>query len=84
MGQTLFGRIKIVSLTAFFLMKNMLRHDRQKKWRSRTEEIVKSDLWKKKVQRIFAFKNTKIRYSDVMLMWNWVETTIANYIYYLV
>ena len=30
-GQTLFGRIKIVSVTASFLMKNVLRHDREKK-----------------------------------------------------
>ena len=28
--QALFGRIKIVSVTAFFLMKNVLRHDREK------------------------------------------------------
>jgi len=31
-GQVLFGRIKIVSVTTFFfLMKNVLRHDREKK-----------------------------------------------------
>ena len=30
-GQSLFGRIKIVSVTAFFLMKNVLRHGREKK-----------------------------------------------------
>jgi len=29
-GQALFGHIKIVSVTAFFLMKNVLRHDREK------------------------------------------------------
>ena len=29
--QVLFGRIKIVSVTVFFLMKNMLRHGREKK-----------------------------------------------------
>ena len=29
-GQALFGRIKIVSVTAFFLMKNVLRHGREK------------------------------------------------------
>ena len=29
-GQALFGRIKIVYVTAFFLMKNVLRHDREK------------------------------------------------------
>ena len=28
--QALFGRIKIVSVTAFFLMKNVLRHGREK------------------------------------------------------
>ena len=30
-GQIVFGRIKIVSVTAFFLMKNVLRHGREKK-----------------------------------------------------
>ena len=30
-GQVLFGRIKIVFVTAFFLMKNVLRHGREKK-----------------------------------------------------
>ena len=29
-GQVLFGRIKIVFITAFFLMKNVLRHGREK------------------------------------------------------
>ena len=29
-GQALFGRIKIVYVTAFFLMKNVLRHGREK------------------------------------------------------
>jgi len=29
-GQTLFGRIKIVSVTAFFLMKNVFRHGHEK------------------------------------------------------
>jgi len=29
-GQALFGRIKFVSVTAFFLMKNVLRHGREK------------------------------------------------------
>ena len=29
-GQALFGHIKIVSVTAFFLMKNVLRHGREK------------------------------------------------------
>ena len=29
-GQALFGRIKIVSVIAFFLMKNVLRHGRKK------------------------------------------------------
>jgi len=29
-GQALFGYIKIVSVTAFFLMKNVLRHGREK------------------------------------------------------
>ena len=30
-GQALFGHIKIMSVTAFFLMKNVLRHGREKK-----------------------------------------------------
>jgi hypothetical protein len=30
-GQSLFGRIKIVSVTVFFLMKNVLSHGREKK-----------------------------------------------------
>ena len=30
-GQVLFGRIKIVFVTDFFLMKNVLRHGREKK-----------------------------------------------------
>ena len=30
-GQVLFGRNKFVSVTAFFLMKNVLSHDREKK-----------------------------------------------------
>ena len=29
-GQALFGRIKFVSVTDFFLMKNVLRHGREK------------------------------------------------------
>ena len=29
-GQALFGRIKFVSVTVFFLMKNVLRHGREK------------------------------------------------------
>jgi hypothetical protein len=34
-GQTLFGRIKIVSVTTFFLMKNVLRHGREKEKKER-------------------------------------------------
>ena len=30
-GKALFGRIKIMSITTFFLMKNVLRHCREKK-----------------------------------------------------
>ena len=39
-GQALFGRIKIVLVTAFFLMKNVLRHGREKK-----EPKAKSDFY---------------------------------------
>ena len=48
-GQALLGRIKFVSVTAFLLMKNVLRHSREKnvpKWfTGAIDKIMRVFLW---------------------------------------